>query len=288
MKQFALVLGGGAAKGYAHIGVIKTLEKYNIKPDLIVGTSMGALVGGMYASGKTVDEMIDLSKKITSIGSFDIISALFKDSLLNVNKIKKLLENCLGDKTIEECDIPFMAMATELNTGKEKAFSSGLLREAIMASISIPVAFPKVKIGDNYYCDGGLLNNLPEDVARENMPKAIILSIDVIGDYTKQIENLKMKTIEIALNSATLVNCSIVKNKAQFADLRIEMSMPDISQMDLRKETVKKAIQYGEIETERHIDEILKLLGRKNGSIRKNKKKSEEDQGQDYTARSSY
>ncbi len=276
MKQFSLVLGGGAAKGYAHIGVIKTLEKYGLRPSLIVGTSMGALVGGMYASGKQVEDLIELSRKITSIGYFDIISTMFKDNLINVTKIKKLIENELGDTSFEECKIPFIAVATELNTGLEKDFDSGLLREGIMASISIPGVFPRVEVDDKHYIDGGLVNNLPEDVAHFREPKKKILSVDVIGKYAEQLENLKMKTIEVLLNASTIMTSNIVKNKPQVADLRLELTMPDISQMDFSRETVEKAIHYGEVETERHIDEILKLLGRKNENIRRNKGKSKE------------
>ena len=86
MKKFALVLGGGAAKGYAHIGVIKTLEKHGIKPDLIVGTSMGALVGAMYATGKSVEYMEQLVSQFNNIGNFSLVSTLFKGNVLNISK----------------------------------------------------------------------------------------------------------------------------------------------------------------------------------------------------------
>ena len=93
MKKLALVLGGGAAKGYAHIGVIKVLEKHGIKPDLIVGTSMGALVGGMYAVGKDTSYMEKLVSKFNSLGNFSLISTLFKGNILNIKKVTKILDD---------------------------------------------------------------------------------------------------------------------------------------------------------------------------------------------------
>ena len=90
MKKLALVLGGGSAKGYAHIGVIKVLERHGIKPDLIVGTSMGALVGAMYALGRDVPYMENLVSTFNSIGSFSLISTIFKGNVLNINKVKKI------------------------------------------------------------------------------------------------------------------------------------------------------------------------------------------------------
>ena len=260
MKKLALVLGGGAAKGYAHIGVLKVLEKNGIIPDLIVGTSMGALVGGLFACGKSYQELEKLTQKFNSIGSFSLFSTVFKDNILNISKVKKMLHQQVQDITHEECDIPFVSVATELNTGKEKRFSKGSLLDSILASISIPGVFPRLKIKDNMYCDGGLLNNLPENVAKEIMPEAVIVSVDVIGDYASQVEKLKFKTIETFLNASTLMTSNVIKNRPQDADLRITISMPHISQMDFRKETALKAIKKGENFARRYIKQIKELL----------------------------
>ena len=260
MKKLALVLGGGAAKGYAHVGVIKVLEKNGIVPDLIVGTSMGALVGGFYASGKTVNQLEELTQKFNSLGTFSLISTLFKDNILNVDKAKRMIHAQVKELTHEDCKIPFVSIATELNTGKEKRFTKGYLKDSIIASVSIPGVFPRVKIGNNYYCDGGLLNNLPENVAREIMPDAIIISIDVIGDYASQVEKLKLKTIETFLNASTLMTTNVIKNRIQDADLRITISMPHISQMDFSKETAIKTMKKGENFARRYMPEIKKLL----------------------------
>ena len=260
MKKLALVLGGGAARGYAHVGVLKVLEKNGITPDLIVGTSMGALVGGLYSIGKTADELEKLAQKFNSIGTFSLISTLFKDNILNVSKAKKMIHDQVKELTHEDCKIPFVSIATELNTGKEKRFTKGLLKETIMASISIPGVFPRQKIGENFYCDGGLLNNLPENVAKELMPDAIVLSIDVIGDYASQVEKLKFKTIETFLNASTLMTTNVIKNRPQDADLRITISMPHVSQMDFTKPTALKTIKKGENFARKYLPQIKQLL----------------------------
>ena len=272
MKKFALVLSGGAAKGYAHIGVLKVLEKYNLKPDLIVGTSMGALVGGLYSAGKSVEELENLAMKIKGIGSFSLFSTLFKGNLLNINKIKKILKNNLGETTHDDCKIKFVSVSTELNTGTEKHFSSGLVYDSIMASISIPGIFPSVTIDGNTYCDGGTLNNLPEDVAKQILPDAVVISVDVIGDYAKQFEKGHMKMMDSLINATTLMTSNVVKNKPVLADLRITLSQPTISQADFTNKTAAKSIKKGEVNTQKHIDEILNLLGVNNETVKRARK----------------
>ena len=218
MKKLALVLGGGAAKGYAHIGVIKVLEKQGLKPELIVGTSMGALIGGMYAIGKDVQYMEKLVSKFNSIGNFSLVSTLFKGNVLNVNKVKKILDKEFSNTKQEETPIKFVCVATDMKTGCSKNFDSGMLKDNVMASISIPGIFPNAKIDGHVYCDGGLVNNLAEDVARESLPDAVLVSVDVIGEYSKQIEHIKFKTMENLLNAITIMTQNVVKNKPILAD----------------------------------------------------------------------
>lgn len=278
MKKLAVVLGGGSCKGYAHLGFLKVLEKHGLKPDLIVGTSMGALVGGMYASGKTIDDLISLSDKIHSLGHFDIFSTLFKDNLLNIKKIRKLILDELDGRTFEDCSIPFVAVATELYTGQERHFSSGSLADGVISSISIPGIFPRMQVDDMYYCDGGLLNNLPEDVARDFMPDAVIVSLDVVGEYPKQVEHIKMKSLEVLVNAISLMTTKIVNIKPQYSDVRLVLTMPDVSLIDFSSDTVQNAIRHGEEQTEKYIDEIIKLLkGKTNENIRRTKRKIKKD-----------
>ncbi len=260
MKKFALVLGGGAAKGFAHIGFLKVLEKHHLKPDLIVGTSMGALVGGVYAAGVSADEIRERAIKLNNIGSFSLFSTLFEGNLLNIKKVKKLLDSVIGSKTHDELETKFVSVVTNLTTGDECHFEHGLVVDSIIASISIPGLFPRLKIGDNIYCDGGLTNNLPEDVARELMPDAVIISVDVLGPYEKNVERLKFKTAEALVNASTLMTTQISNNKPQCADLRVVISQPTISQADFSGKTATKSINKGINAGHHNIEKILELL----------------------------
>lgn len=261
MKKLALVLGGGAAKGYAHIGVLKVLEQNGLKPDLIVGTSMGALVGGLYAVGKDISYMEKLISKFNGIGNFSLISTLFKGNVLNVSKVKKILDNEFGQTMHEDSKIKFVCVSTNMKTGKPKHFIEGLLKDNVMASISIPGIFPSKKIGKDIYCDGGLVNNLAEDVAREIMPDAVLISVDVIGEYSKQVERLKFKTLENLLNAITIMTQNVVKNKPVLADVRLTLSLPNVSLMNFSSDLAKKTIKKGEVLAKQHINEIKTLLG---------------------------
>ena len=274
MKKLALVLGGGAAKGYAHIGVIKVLEQYGIKPDLIVGTSMGALVGGMYALGKDTAYMQKLVSGFNSIGNFSLLSTLFKGNIFNIRKVKKILDKEFGTTKQEDTDIKFVCVATDMKTGCPMNFQTGSLKDNITASISIPGVFPTTKIGDRFYCDGGLVNNLAEDVAREIMPDAVVVSVDVIGEYSKQVEHIKFKTLENLINSITIMTQNVVKNKPILADVRIEFSLPQVSMLNFSSELGLKTIKKGETTAKKHIKQIKELLGVTNEDIRRFKAKS--------------
>ncbi len=271
-KKFVLVLGGGSSKGFAHIGVLKVLEANGIIPDMIVGTSMGALVGGMYSAGKKVKELEKLALSFNYLGIVNLINALFKDNILDTGRVRRIIKREIGDMTFDETKIKFISVATELETGREKHFDSGLLREGIMASISVPSLFPRVKIGEHYYVDGGLLNNLPEDVARKHLPDAVIISIDPIGEYSKQLDKSKYKIIQTLINSITLMTQTIVSYKPKNADLRIEVTQPHVSQTDFSRVTAEKSIKYGERAAKAHLKEIKELLGIKDEDTKRTKK----------------
>ncbi len=272
MKKLALVLGGGAAKGYAHIGVIKTLEKNGIRPDLIVGTSMGALIGAVYSMGKDAKHMEELASKFNGIGNFSLISTLFKGNVLNVKRVKRILEQEFGNTLQENTKIKFACVATNLATGKEKDFEKGVLKDNVMASISIPGIFPSIKIGDCVYCDGGLVNNLPEDVARQIMPDAVIISVDVIGEYSKQAERLKFKTLENLINANTIMMQNAVKHRPILADMRLSMCLPHVSLLNFSHDLAVKTIHKGELITKKNINKIKELLGDTNENIKRTKR----------------
>lgn len=154
-----LVLSGGGARGFAHLGLMQALNDEGIYPDVISGTSAGALAGVLYADGYTPVEILHM---MNSGSRLDFMRpALPREGLLQIGGIIKVLKNNLRAKTFEELKIPLYVAATDLNNGKAEYFSHGDLIDPVIASASIPVLFQPVLINNTCYVDGGVLDNLP-------------------------------------------------------------------------------------------------------------------------------
>jgi len=154
-----LVLSGGGARGFAHLGVLQALNEAGIFPDVISGTSAGALIGVLYADGYTPEEILKL---MNSSSRLDFMRpALPREGLLQINGIIKILKTSLRSKIFEDLKIPLFVTATDLNNGVAEYFSSGELLRPVIASASIPVLFKPVIINKIHYVDGGVLDNMP-------------------------------------------------------------------------------------------------------------------------------
>lgn len=160
-KKVALVLSSGGARGYAHIGAIEELESQGYQITSVAGTSMGALIGGMYAAGK----LHEVSEWMSSLGKKEILSLIdFSLSLNHIvkgDKVMDALKHIVPDVAIEDLPIPFCAVAADIKNNREVVFCKGSLYEAIRASISIPSLFKPIVSGDHVYIDGGIVNPLP-------------------------------------------------------------------------------------------------------------------------------
>jgi len=177
--KVALVLSSGGARGLAHIGVLKVLEKNNIPIHLIVGTSMGAFVGGFYAAGTGVDLMEEVALSVNKKFVAKMLApGLPKSGLVNIDRIRSYLREFLGDLEIEQLRIPFASVATDLTTGEEVIHDSGPLVEAIIASIAIPGLFRPVHYQNRYLVDGGLVNPLPVSIAHK-FGADVIIAVNV-------------------------------------------------------------------------------------------------------------
>lgn len=183
--KVALVLSGGGARGLAHIGVLKVLEKNHIKIDLIVGTSMGAFVGGFYAAGIGIELMEQMAMSVERKFVAKMLSpSLSISALTDGERIRSYLKEFLGDLPVEELRIPFSSISTDLTTGKEVIISSGPLEDAIMASIALPALFKPVRYQDRYLVDGSLVNPLPVSVAYE-LGADVIIAVNVTQGPSK-------------------------------------------------------------------------------------------------------
>ena len=184
---FALALGGGIARGWAHIGVLRGLDAAGLKPDIVTGTSVGAVVGGCWAAGK-LDELESWARSLTRRRMFGLLDiSLGGAGLIGGGRLKAQLDSNLGDVTIEELDVRFAAIATEYNTGHEVWLGRGPLAEAIRASYALPGVFEPLKIGGRWLMDGALVNPVPVSAAPAlggRLVVAVNLQNDVSGRGT--------------------------------------------------------------------------------------------------------
>ncbi|MGI6242810.1 MAG: patatin-like phospholipase family protein [Prevotella sp.] len=160
-KDVALVLSGGGARGWAHIGAIESIIEHGYNITSVAGTSMGALVGGVYAAGK-MEGLKKIAQKLTRIRMLRIMGFSPRlDHIIDDDRVMELLDGLIGNINIEDLPIPYCCSASDLVSGEEKVFRKGSLKMAIRASISIPILFKPVCIDNHVYVDGSIHNSLP-------------------------------------------------------------------------------------------------------------------------------
>jgi NTE family protein len=212
--KIGLVLSGGGARGFAHLGVIQALNEAGVFPDVICGTSAGAIAGVLYADGYSPKEILKLTNSNSRLHY--IRPTMSKDGLLQIVGVVRILRNHLRAKTFEDLKIPLFVTATDLNNGRVDYFSSGELLNAVIASASIPVLFKPVVIDNKHYVDGGVLDNLPIKPI-ENKCRFIIGSFVNPTGYQENVTNL----INIAERTFFLSMSKEVNEKAKKFNLFI-------------------------------------------------------------------
>jgi NTE family protein len=179
--SIGLALGGGAARGFAHIGVLRTLMAHGIRPDVIAGTSIGAVVGGLYAAGH-LDTFEEWSRQLSRrrmLGYLDF--TLGGSGLIGGNRLGGRLADTLGDMTFADLPIRLAAIATEVRTGHEIWLTRGRLSEALTASYALPGIFPPKRIGGRWLMDGALVNPLPISAARA-LGARLVIAVNLNAD----------------------------------------------------------------------------------------------------------
>ena len=209
-----LVLSGGGARGYAHLGFIKALNEEGIFPDIISGTSAGAIVGSLYADGYTPDEILEF---LSTGNRLDFMRpTLPREGLLQITGFIKLLKEYLRAATFEDLKIPLYVTATDINNGKAVYFSEGNLIEALSASMSIPVLFQPVTIGNIQFVDGGVTDNLPVFPLEDKCSRLIGSFVNPVG-YVEKLTGL----INIAERTFMLSMTKEVTEKEEKFDLLV-------------------------------------------------------------------
>ncbi|MDR0850501.1 MAG: patatin-like phospholipase family protein [Christensenellaceae bacterium] len=256
--KVGLCLGGGAALGIAHVGVLEELVKNNIKIDMITGTSIGSLVGGAFASGVEIDKMLDLVDSFKRHKIVDLnLNPLYPDGVMRGRHVEKYLNDMVGGKTFDDLKIPFRCVACDLKTGREVIFDSGDLAEAVRASISVPLAFSPVKKENMILIDGGVVNNLPVDVLRA-LGADVVIAVDLCGTY-KPFGRLK-NVFEVSMSSVHLMLKNQVDIQKDRGDVFISVYQPDVSPAFFRKSEMQKSLEYGRAAAAAVMDDIKKLV----------------------------
>jgi NTE family protein len=236
--KVALVLGAGAARGFAHIGVLKVMEANKIPIHLIIGTSAGSFVGSLYAYGFNA---FQLQKMALSVEKSDLIDYTIPDNgFIKGDKLEEYLNNVFKNTPIEKFKIPFYAVATSLPSGQEVVFGQGNAGKAIRASCSIPGIFRPAKFADKMYVDGGVVSPVAVDVARR-FGADVVIAADISADLdTKQPEG----TIDTILQSINIMYSRLAAAQLTRADVVIKPKAGHIGSTDLDKK--HEAIMEGE------------------------------------------
>jgi NTE family protein len=236
--KIALVLGAGASKGFAHVGVIKILESNKIPIHMIVGTSVGSVVGSFYAFGYDAFQLQKLSFAIEKGEIVDLI--LPENGFIKGEKLEEFVNKTVKNTPMEKLKIPFYAVAADVQSGQEVAFGKGNTGMAVRASCSIPGVFRPVKIGERMYVDGGVVSPVAVDVAKQ-FGADIVIAVDISAAGERTFPE---NTIETILRSFDIMYARLASIQISKADVVIKPKVGHIGSADFSKR--HEAILEGE------------------------------------------
>jgi NTE family protein len=226
--KIALALGGGAARGFAHIGAIKALEAQGIVPDIVVGTSAGAVVGTLYAAGKNGFELQKLALQMEEGQLSDW--SLPDRGVLKGEALQSFVNRAIGNRTLEKLGRTCAVVATDLRSGEAIVFRTGDAGMAVRASSSVPGVFQPVAINGHEYVDGGLVAPVPVRIARA-LGADFVIAIDI---SEKPQHGKTQSTFDVLLQTFTIMGQSISRRELPEADIVIRPSTPDIRATDFK------------------------------------------------------
>ena len=237
LPRIGLALGGGAARGFAHIGVIQVLEENGIKPDLVVGTSAGSLVAALYASGKSGAELALLADSMDESAFTDW--SYPGRGLIRGEALAKYVRDNTGARSIEQMRTPLGIVATDLDSGQPILFQRGDPGVAVRASSAVPAVFQPVRIGTHEYVDGGLVSPVPVRFARQ-MGAEFVIAVDISAAPDGNATGDPMRML---LQTFAIMGRSINSFELRDADVVLRPKLPGVSGADFTSR--KKSIQAG-------------------------------------------
>lgn len=239
--KVGLVLGGGAARGFAHIGVIQVLEEAGIRPSLVVGTSAGSLVAAFYASGKTGAQLQQVAETMEEAIFADWTLPIFSRGMLRGEALARYVSAQVNGRLIESMPLPLGIVATDLNSGQGMLFQRGDTGTAVRASSAVPALFQPVKILGREYVDGGLVSPVPVRYARQ-MGAEVIIAVDISSAPEGNGAN---DTLQILLQTFAIMGKSINSFELREADVVVRPSLLGVASSDFGAR--RRAIQAGRV-----------------------------------------
>ena len=251
--KVALVLGAGAAKGFAHVGVLKVLEANHVPIHMVVGTSVGSLVGSLYAYGYPA---YDLQKIAMGLERGELVDLTVPDNgFVKGELLEAYVNRMIRGTTIENLRIPFYAVATDIGSGQEMVFGKGNTGMAVRASCSIPGIFQPVRIGDRTYVDGGVVSPVAVDAARR-LGADVVIAVAISGGVSGVLPETTLDTI---FQSVNVMYAKIAENQLSRADVVIHPKVGYIASGDFTKR--HEAILEGETAAQAALPKIQQRLG---------------------------
>jgi NTE family protein len=254
VPRLGLALGGGAARGFAHVGVIQVLEESGIRPDLVVGTSAGSVVASFYASGKTGAQLQQVSDSMEEAAFTDWTLPIFSRGMLRGEALGRYVSGQVGGRLIENMPMPLGIVATDLNSGQGVLFRRGDTGTAVRASSAVPSVFQPVKISGHEYVDGGLVSPVPVRYARE-MGADLVLAVDISSPPEG---NPADGSLQILLQTFAIMAKSINHFELREADLVVRPALSGVKSADFGAR--QKAIAAGRLAMQQALPQLRKLL----------------------------
>lgn len=261
-KKIGLALGGGSARGMAHIGVLEVLQEEGIPVHIIAGTSAGAAIGALFAGGKSIAFIKDAALKTNWRHVFPFLDiAVLKTGLHTGRRFTDWMkQQSGGDVQFDELKLPFACVATDIMTGEEVVLREGSVAEAIRASSSIPGLFTVVKWHDRYLVDGLLVSPVPVSLAR-SMGADFVIAVNVLPDVRRRNRERNGKEpglMTVMMQALSITTHTLVRNCLKDADIVIE---PDVSEMGANDfDRVTETIEHGRVAAQEAIPQIRKRL----------------------------
>jgi NTE family protein len=241
LPKIGLALGGGAARGFAHIGVIQVLEEAGIKPDLVVGTSAGSLVAALYASGKTGAQLQTVAESMEEAALTDWTLPFLSRGMLRGEALARYVSTQVAGKPIEAFTMSLGIVATDLHSGQGMLFMRGDAATAVRASSAVPAVFQPVKIGTREYVDGGLVSPVPVRYARQ-MGAEVVIAVDISATPES---NPALGTLDILLQTFAIMSRSINTFELREADVAVRPALAGVSSADFASK--RRSIEAGRV-----------------------------------------